>query len=176
MNHKSAGRHGIILKGMLELFALSECGRRPCSGKDIVDRIERYTGGFWRPSPGSVYPVLRRLEEKGAVKAELEARNGEGKREIKYKITTKGKQLLDGEKGRFGREIDETLNAINPLFFRIIYGFEDEEIKDLRQFLEKLSQFKRDLALVPPKVRIARRREFFDLMDKGFDRIRGLKA
>ncbi len=176
MRHTNAGRHGIVLKGMLELFALSECGRGPSSGKDVVDRIERYTGGIWKPSPGSVYPVLQRLEERGAIRSKLEERTGEGKREIKYQITPGGKNLLEREKGRMGTEFDETLNAINPLFFRIMYGFEDEEIRDLRAFLERLTEFKRSLAEIPPRVRLARRKSFFDAMQREFDRIQAIKV
>ena len=35
------------------------------SGSEIVGKIERETGGKWKPSPGSIYPLLGGLQEKG---------------------------------------------------------------------------------------------------------------
>ncbi len=38
------------------------------TGAQIIDEIERWSFGFWRPSPGSIYPLLDDLEEEGLVK------------------------------------------------------------------------------------------------------------
>ena len=35
------------------------------SGVEIVEEIEQETRGFWKPSPGSIYPLLARLQDKG---------------------------------------------------------------------------------------------------------------
>ncbi len=39
----------------------------PKRGIDIMDSIERAAWGFWRPSPGTVYPLLKSLEKEGLV-------------------------------------------------------------------------------------------------------------
>jgi len=43
---------------------------QPRHGYDIITEISARSGGQWRPSPGSVYPVLARLESRGLVTAE----------------------------------------------------------------------------------------------------------
>jgi len=52
-----------------------------------MDAMESGSSGWWRPSPGSVYPMLQRLSEEGLVK----------KREVdgKYEITPQGKEELE---------------------------------------------------------------------------------
>jgi len=36
------------------------------SGSEIVDKIEEYTD--WRPSPGSIYPLLSHMQEVGLIR------------------------------------------------------------------------------------------------------------
>jgi len=40
-------------------------GRSPKTGAEIMDEMERMSGGWWRPSPGSVYPLLEELTSEG---------------------------------------------------------------------------------------------------------------
>jgi len=46
--------------GELLLVALLE---GPAHGYQLMDRLEGLSNGDWRPSPGSVYPLLQTLEE-----------------------------------------------------------------------------------------------------------------
>lgn len=39
----------------------------PRSGAEIMDDMERMSQGWWRPSPGSVYPLLEELENEKLV-------------------------------------------------------------------------------------------------------------
>lgn len=36
-------------------------GRGPKNGAQIIDEMESMTHGWWRPSPGSVYPLLEEM-------------------------------------------------------------------------------------------------------------------
>jgi DNA-binding PadR family transcriptional regulator len=54
----------------------------------LIKELENRYGGFYRPSPGSVYPTLQLLEEGGYLTSE----QVEGKRV--YTITDSGRQLL----------------------------------------------------------------------------------
>jgi len=74
-------------KGFLKLQILGLLARRQMTGAEIMDEVERMTG--WRPGPGSVYPILMRLEGGGYVRSRG---NGEGKR---YTITARGRRLLE---------------------------------------------------------------------------------
>jgi len=47
---------GLLLAGLLD---------GPAHGYELMQRLEERTGGRWRPSPGSVYPMLQQLEDEG---------------------------------------------------------------------------------------------------------------
>lgn len=69
------------------LYLLSSHG--PLTGAQIIDEIERLSMGFWRPSPGSVYPALEELENEGLIKVA----RVEGTKKY-YEITESGKQFI----------------------------------------------------------------------------------
>jgi len=48
----------------------------PAHGYELMDRLEALSGGNWRPSPGSVYPLLQAFEDQGFV----ERQEGQGRR------------------------------------------------------------------------------------------------
>lgn len=50
--------------GELLLVALLD---GPAHGYELMDRLEDFSGGSWRPSPGSVYPQLQTLEDGGLI-------------------------------------------------------------------------------------------------------------
>jgi DNA-binding PadR family transcriptional regulator len=66
------------------MLILSMISASPKNGVEIMDEIEVTTRGWWRPSPGSVYPVLEQLSNEGLVR-----KRDDGK----YELTQKG----DGE-------------------------------------------------------------------------------
>ena len=42
--------------------------RAPRNGVEIMDDMEVMTRGWWRPSPGSVYPLLEEMVKEGSIK------------------------------------------------------------------------------------------------------------
>lgn len=76
-------------RGMMEPAILGALSERPMHGYEIITYMEEKSHGMWRPSPGSVYPTLQLLEEKGDVKASEE--NG---KKI-YALTDQGKVRAD---------------------------------------------------------------------------------
>jgi DNA-binding PadR family transcriptional regulator len=52
-------------KGLLRLFILRTLSVEAKSGYDILKEIEEKTSGEWRPSKGTVYPILTELEGQG---------------------------------------------------------------------------------------------------------------
>lgn len=56
-------------RGMMEPAILGALSDKPMHGYEIITHMEEKSHGMWRPSPGSVYPTLQMLEEKGDVKA-----------------------------------------------------------------------------------------------------------
>lgn len=70
-------------------FALLELLReRPMHGYEMMKALEEKSGGFYRPSPGSVYPTLQMLEDGGLVTSN----EVEGKKV--YSITDAGRASL----------------------------------------------------------------------------------
>ena len=57
----------------------------PAHGYEVIRRLEEKSGGFWRPSPGSVYPTLQMLEDAGLVRSSEQ----DGKRT--YELTDEGR-------------------------------------------------------------------------------------
>jgi DNA-binding PadR family transcriptional regulator len=71
-------------------FALLELLReRSMYGYEMIKALEEKSGGFYTPSPGSIYPTLQLLEERSLVNAAEQ----DGKRV--YSITDAGRALLD---------------------------------------------------------------------------------
>jgi DNA-binding PadR family transcriptional regulator len=64
------------------------------SGSEIMDEIEKRTNGRWKPSPGSVYPLLAWLQDNGYLK-ELPTDQSGLKR---YELTQNGKKLLEEQR------------------------------------------------------------------------------
>ncbi|OYT52951.1 MAG: PadR family transcriptional regulator [Desulfurococcales archaeon ex4484_217_2] len=74
-------------RGPLRIVMLALLSKKPMSGIDIIREIERMSFGFWRPSPGTVYPLLRVLLEEGLIR-----RISEDGKKI-YALTEKGREL-----------------------------------------------------------------------------------
>jgi len=81
-----------IQKGYLKLFVLMLLSQKPLHGYEIMDDVEDLTLGFWRPTAGGVYPILKKMEGRGLVKGEWEKVRGKN-RKI-YKITPEGRTLI----------------------------------------------------------------------------------
>ncbi|MEM2909969.1 MAG: PadR family transcriptional regulator [Nitrososphaerota archaeon] len=92
-----------VPKGFLRYYVLELLNDRPLSGSEIMNEIERMTGGCWKPSPGSVYPLLAWLQDNGYIE-EVPAQESGIKR---YTLTTKGRGLLEEQRkirSHFGME------------------------------------------------------------------------
>lgn len=86
-----------LLQGTLDLLILRTLELQPLHGVGISDRIEQVTQGAFVVGPGSLFPALHRLADKGWIKgnwAELE-----NKRRVKtYSLTGSGRTRLALEK------------------------------------------------------------------------------
>ena len=86
-----------ILPGTLDLLILTTLELGPLHGVGIADRIEQVTRGVFVIGPGSLFPALHRLREKGWIAGEWT--ESETKRRVKvYTLTTSGRAQLVEEK------------------------------------------------------------------------------
>ena len=58
-------------------------------GYELMRRLEEEAGGRWRPSPGSVYPLMQLLENEGLVRSAEQ-----GGRKV-YELTPAGRDQAD---------------------------------------------------------------------------------
>lgn len=56
-------------RGMVPDLVLAALLDGPAHGYELMDRLEQASGGSWRPSPGSIYPLLQMFEDKGLVES-----------------------------------------------------------------------------------------------------------
>ena len=92
------------------------------SGKEIIEEIEQETCGKWKPSPGSIYPLLAWLQNKGYTSESSRVKSGMKR----YVLTTKGKQFFE-EQVRFGQEFLEKLEWLAPM---LVGGFNFDTRKE----------------------------------------------
>jgi DNA-binding PadR family transcriptional regulator len=77
-------RRGAIKGSVLRLLA-----ERPMHGYELITEFEERSGGRWRPSPGSVYPLLAQLQDEGLVRSSDDG----GRRQ--FALTDEGRAWLD---------------------------------------------------------------------------------
>ncbi len=58
---------GMRRKRGLRNWVLMILRRAPRNGAEIMDDMEIMTQGWWRPSPGSVYPLLEEMVKEGSL-------------------------------------------------------------------------------------------------------------
>ena len=85
-----------LLQGTLDLLILRTLALAPNHGLGIARRIEQVTRGTFQVKPGSLFPALHRLEERGWLAAEWG--DSENNRRAKYyRLTPSGRRRLKAE-------------------------------------------------------------------------------
>jgi len=82
------------MRGFLSFIVLRLISKKDMSGEDISEEIEKRRGT--KPSPGTIYPVLKSLSRNGFIEETKE----EGK-EKKYRLTKKGKEEIKAATRKF---------------------------------------------------------------------------
>jgi DNA-binding PadR family transcriptional regulator len=101
----------MVPKGFIRYHVLEALNEKPMSGSEIMADIEKQTGGCWKPSPGSIYPLLSWLQDNGHVK-ELPMENGLKR----YELTESGKKLLTEQK-KIRKQLREEVGFLPAPFF-----------------------------------------------------------
>lgn len=104
-----------VPRGLLKFLVLKMINEKPMSGAEIVEEIEKQTGS-WKPSSGSIYPLLARLHKKGLTK-ELPTDELGFKR---YTFTVEGKRFFEKQIS-FGRDFIKRIEFLAPM---LISGFD----------------------------------------------------
>jgi DNA-binding PadR family transcriptional regulator len=85
------------MRGDVRSAVLALLAEEPRHGYAIMSEITRRSGGVWRPSPGSVYPVLQQLQDEGVVSVA----ESDGRRV--FSLTDAGRFYVEEHREAIGR-------------------------------------------------------------------------
>jgi DNA-binding PadR family transcriptional regulator len=127
-------RHNAMVpKGFLRYHVLEALNQKAMSGSELMDEIHKHTGGNWKPSPGSIYPLLAWLQDNSFVK-ELPTENGFKR----YELTSSGKEFLEEQtKIREKFQTDASFMT-NPFFDRFFSKIPEEKTNQIRTSMKAL--------------------------------------
>jgi DNA-binding PadR family transcriptional regulator len=150
-------RRGFFRGGEVRLALLSLLDQAPGHGYDLMKRLEERSGGLYRASAGTVYPVLQQLEDEGLIRS----RESDGKKV--FEITDIGRAELGKEKEhvehiwqragrwrewgcRMGPETIEVASAVGRLTRAAFSAAGDD--KRVQRVVEILNRARADLEAV----------------------------
>jgi DNA-binding PadR family transcriptional regulator len=119
-------RWRVFERGDLKFVILRLISEKSMHGYEVMQALEEEACGFYKASPGSVYPTLQLLEDEGYVRC----REEEGKKV--YEITDEGREYLDDH----GDLVDEITDRISSFANR--YWGKDN--RDLSAAFSRLAQ------------------------------------
>ena len=86
-----------LLRGTLDMLILKTLTLQPMHGLGVARRIEQLTDGALLVPPGSLFPALHRLEQKGWIKGAWgESENN--RRAKYYRLTSAGQRRVGEER------------------------------------------------------------------------------
>jgi DNA-binding PadR family transcriptional regulator len=90
--------------GFIRVHILHHARKAPVYGAELMKELASHG---YSVGPGTLYPILHSLEEKGLLKSLKEVVDGKARR--CYRITSQGKQILGGAR----KQAAELINEIN---------------------------------------------------------------
>ena len=132
-------------KGFLRYHVLKLLKEKPMSGSEIMEEVKKETGGRWKPSPGSIYPLLAWLQDNGYIK-ELPKEETGIKR---YTLTEQGEKFFK-EQTKLREDLQKRLELFAPPFIRGFWpSVYPERIAEIREPIKRLVKAFIDLGTVP---------------------------
>jgi transcriptional regulator len=102
-----------LMRGTLDLLILRSLATGDLHGLGVSRRIAQLTRGAFDVKPGSLFPALYRLEERGLVLSEWG--ESETKRRAKfYRLTRLGRRALQDEEANWRRVAAAMRHALEP--------------------------------------------------------------
>lgn len=120
-----------VPRGLLRHLSLQFLSETPMSGSEIADKIEEYTD--WRPSPGSIYPLLSHMQEFGLIRPHED----EDPSLKRFELTEMGRKHADELLVHDGQMRDRT-RSIRKMYWKLHTGMTEELYASLRELLDTL--------------------------------------
>lgn len=100
---------------MLHHLALILLKSGPMSGSELAEKLEEFTD--WRPSPGSIYPLLSNLQERGLIEPHEDGEAGLKR----FALTKKGAEEM-GAHSNHEEEFRKRNRNIRKMYWRLLKG------------------------------------------------------
>lgn len=95
-------RDGRRARGDVRAAVLVLLDEQPRNGYQLIQEVTERSNDAWRPSPGSIYPVLQQLEDEGLVEVQA---SGTGRT---YGLTPDGRTLVAEQREQLGAPWENT--------------------------------------------------------------------
>jgi PadR family transcriptional regulator PadR len=143
-------------KGYIRWIVLALLCDKPYSGYELQQEIADTLEG-WRPSPGTLYPLLHELNQQKLITGQPDEK--EGRRRIKYKIKPKGQAQLEAAATQhllFVSAMRKILGKHGSPRFRKRPSFQMNHIlpkmhKDVKMILDEVHLLPKELESDPEK-------------------------
>ncbi len=120
-----------INRGFLELWILNLLHRESLYGARICDILGEMTAGKIQLEPGTIYPLLNRLAERGWIVSDIRIRHqGRGPMRRYYRLTKEGNKLLQAMVNHYFSTFDA--------FFRMVASDFSSVRQRLIQLMEEM--------------------------------------
>jgi DNA-binding PadR family transcriptional regulator len=133
-------------RGLLTIFVLHLLDKEANSGYDLLKEISEITNGSWTPNKGTLYPLLKSLDEEGLIRVK---EIGKRSKTI-YELTDTGKKTLVNIRNK--KQESETRVEFFKKIHLEIFGEENISIinlmMDMRFYVEELPREKKEKAIV----------------------------
>ena len=120
-----------VPRGLLRRLSFQFLRESPMSGSEIADRIEECTG--WRPSPGSIYPLLSHMQDAGLIRPH-EDEDSSLKR---FELTEIGRVHAD-EMRVHDEQMRSRNSTIRRMYWRLHVGMTEELYDSLGGLLDTI--------------------------------------
>jgi DNA-binding PadR family transcriptional regulator len=148
---------------MLRHITLLILRQQPKSGSELMDEIEQYAD--WRPSPGSIYPMLAHLQEDGLIKSQPD----QDLNLRRFILTETGEEEVD-EHLRFDAQFRKRTRTIRKIYWRLHRKMPEDVYESFSTLLRQIDVTSRRVVDDPE-----RRHLLIDMLDNTTEQLRSLE-
>lgn len=94
------------MRGAAPLAVMSLLRERAMYGYELVEALERSSGGLLAPGQSTLYPLLYNLEGKGHLEAHWQVAPDTGRRRKYYRLTGEGERWLEGQRAQWSTLVE----------------------------------------------------------------------
>ncbi|MHA1917231.1 MAG: PadR family transcriptional regulator [Candidatus Ranarchaeia archaeon] len=145
----------------IEFLILESLKKKPKHGYDLIKEFKKTFQFSWKPKPGTIYPILSRLNKKEMI---IQLEKVEKQRKI-YELTDKGEEVLKEIAEHFEKEV-QFFNKIEGFVTPYVMKCKQTHHSSVEHFLNKISYFISQINLLTSKSPPSRQKEILKRMSE----------